>query len=155
MQLGERGLWKPPWAAHGGGCPACSTSKNLSDSNIRICPTLKNRVQTRILCLDFKSEYYIFDISIVRTRCWPEFSHVRIVWPEKNQVSVINFLSEFWHCSICPTRIWPEPEFLPALPAHFDFFFRCFLLHCYHQWYLARFDHAGYFLVSLVSMFYP
>ena len=82
----------------------------------KICPTRKNRVRTRIFRPNFQSGHYIFYISIVRTRFWPEFTLVRIVRPEKNRVSDINFSSKFWHCPNCPTRIWPEPEFLPALP---------------------------------------
>ena len=27
-------------------------------------------------------------------------------------------MSEFWHYLICPARIWPEPELLPALGNH-------------------------------------
>ena len=75
----------------------------------------KNRVRTRIFRPNFQSAHYIFYISIVRTRFWPEFTLVRIVRPKKNRVSDINCSSEFWHCPNCPTRIWPEPEFLPAL----------------------------------------
>ena len=92
-----------------------SAGKNLSDSNIWICPIRKNRVRTRIFCPNFQSGHFIFYISIVRTRFWPEFTLVRIVRPEKNRVSNINFSSEFSHYPNCPIRIWPESEFLPAL----------------------------------------
>ena len=79
----------------------------------QICPTWisefvrpgKNQRWTRIFRLNFKSGDYIFYISIVRTRFWPEFRLIRIIQPGKNRGSVINFLSEFWHCPICPTRI--------------------------------------------------
>jgi len=98
-----------------------SAGKNLSDPNTRICPIRKNRVRTKNFRPNFQSGHYIFYISIVRTRFWPEFTLVRIIRPEKNRVSDINFSSEFWHCPNSPTRIWPEPEFLPALQ-DFDFF---------------------------------
>ena len=84
-----------------------SASKNLSNSNAGICPTQKKGYRKEFFIRILNSDITLFIFLLSE----PEFSFARIVWPEKNRVLIINFSSEFWHCTICLTRIWSNPNF--------------------------------------------
>ena len=88
-----------------------SAGKNLSDSNTQICPVRKNRVWAKIFRTNFKSEHYIFHISIVRTRFWPELSLVRIVRSEKIVYRSLISCSNFDIVWFVRSKFDPNPNY--------------------------------------------